>query len=402
MIQDSRQQPSRAWIEQVRQRYPVEPALDRAFTRKMVSRSEGGNYRQYSLAQTGQQLEACIGQLFDGEVSIQGLRPLSGGASQEQYYFEVHQHCDGDRKVHRLVLRREPNEAICAANRLREFQLMRSASAVAPVPFPHLVDEEGQVFGRPSMICEFASGVQKPSSGSGNVSGIGIYFSPELRARLAPQFIEHLAAIHTLDLSRATLHAFEQPALGGTNGTELLINSLARLWSEDRLEAVPLLSVAEHWLRRNMPVLDHVSMVHGDYRSGNFLFDEGRGEITAILDWELGYLGDRHADLAWVLFEPFGSRGEQGELLCCGLLEREAFIAAYERASGLSVDPFRLKYFTVLNLWKAIIFSLGSGPRAANGGKTHQDIVLTWLAGIAYPLLESMRRILSEEYSHGA
>jgi len=160
--------------------------------------------------------------------------------------------------------------------------------------------------------------------------------------------------------------------------------------------------VAEHWLRRNMPVLDHVSMVHGDYRSGNFLFDEERGEITAILDWELGYLGDRHADLAWVLFEPFGSRSENGEQLCCGLLERDAFITAYQQASGLSVDPFRLKYFTVLNLWKAILFSVGSGPRAANGGKTHQDIVLTSLAGIAYPLLESMRRILAEEYSHGA
>jgi aminoglycoside phosphotransferase (APT) family kinase protein len=39
--------------------------------------------------------------------------------------------------------------------------------------------------------------------------------------------------------------------------------------------------------------------VHGDYRSGNFLLDEGSGRITATLDWESGHLGDRHADLAY-------------------------------------------------------------------------------------------------------
>jgi len=206
------------WIAQVRQRYPVEPALDKVFTRKMTCRSSGGNHRHYSLEETGRQLEACIGTLFDGELSIEGLRPLSGGASQEQYYFEVRQRNGDDVKVRRLVLRREPDEAICAANRLREFQLMRAATAVAPVPFPHFVDEDGVIFGRPSMICDFASGVQKPSSGSGNVSGIGILFGPALREKLAPQFIQYLAAIHTLDLSRATVDALHQPVQGRQRG----------------------------------------------------------------------------------------------------------------------------------------------------------------------------------------
>ena len=38
-------------------------------------------------------------------------------------------------------------------------------------------------------------------------------------------------------------------------------------------------------------------MTHGDYRTGNYLFDEESGKITALLDWELARIGDFHEDL---------------------------------------------------------------------------------------------------------
>lgn len=401
MINDIRQNPTAEFIADIRQRYPVETELDTAYTRKMNKRSQG-EYKKYSLDKTEKQLTQCLSGLFGSDVFITDLSRLAGGASQEQYSFSIKIKKNSSHLTEKkLVLRREPNESICAADRLREYQLMKAANKCLPVPKPYFVDREGEVFGRPALISEFANGVQKPSLSTGNVTGIGVNFPRSLREKLAPQFVKILASIHTIDLNANDFSAFTVPEIETTNGTELLINSLARVWNEDYIEQVPLLSVAELWLRRNKPPLDHVSVVHGDYRSGNFLFDEASAQITAILDWELGFMGDRHADLAWALFEPFGSRGENGEFLCCGLMERDEFIAAYEDASGLPVDPIRLKYYTVLNLWRAILLSLASGPRAANGAKTHQDIVLTWVAGVAYPLLETMRVILEEEISNG-
>src|SRR3546814_15526068 len=76
-------------------------------------------------------------------------------------------------------------------------------------------------------------------------------------------------------------------------------------WSSDvcssdlRPEELPLVDVAARWLNANAPPLDHVSLVHGDFRAGNFLFDEESRRITAWLDWELAVLGDRHQDLTW-------------------------------------------------------------------------------------------------------
>ena len=58
------------------------------------------------------------------------------------------------------------------------------------------------------------------------------------------------------------------------------------------LEPQPLARAAISWLRRNPPLpAQQISVVHGDYRAGNFLFDI-TGKIHAILDWEMMHLGD--------------------------------------------------------------------------------------------------------------
>lgn len=105
------------------------------------------------------------------------------------------------------------------------------------------------------------------------------------------------------------------------------------------------MDVAARWLRRNLPTVDTVSVIHGDYRSGNFLFDEESSQITAWLDWEYCHLGDRHRDLAWATDATFGHRDPAtGEYLVCGLFSEEEFLQKYCEASGFEVDRERLAY----------------------------------------------------------
>src|SRR3546814_12700657 len=101
-----------------------------------------------------------------------------------------------------------------------------------------------------------------------------------------------------------------------------------------------------------MPDTADLVMLHGEYRTGNYLFDEASGEVTALLDWELARIGDYHEDLGWVLMEIFGSFDSDGTFRASDLIEREEFISEYERRSGRKVNRETLHYYDVMSSWK--------------------------------------------------
>lgn len=393
---DIRSEPTDEFIEGIRARYPVERTVDRAFTRKMRRRAT----MKASMADLGEVqalLQAFLTKRIEGAFEIRDLRALTGGNSKEQFAFVLDWACNGEKRVgERMVLRREQAESIVEADKEREFQLVMAMEKVVPSPLAYWLDESGDELGRPALIYSFIDGVQKPTKSTSKVTGIGINFDATYRAALGPQFIDCLARIHNFDPTGHDLSAFDIPHVGTTEDIDWQINWWARSWAEDLLEEVPLMTVSEQWLRANRKPLDHVSLIHQDYRSGNFLFDEENLKITAILDWELGYFGDRHADLAWVLNPAFITPSETGEELYTSLFRRDEFLRDYEKASGLKVDEERLMYYNIMAYWRSVILTLASGPRAAGGLKTHQDVLLSWFAGISYPLLEALRQELAK------
>lgn len=391
--------PSPDWIESLRRRYPTERTVDDTLTSRLRRRVERRPMAG-CLEDVHASLQSFLRSRVEGPFSVTTVAPLTGGASKEQFVFTLDwTHRGVRRPADRMVLRRDPEESIVATSRTREFQLLRAMEGVVPVPAVHWLDPTGEELGRPALIYSFVAGVQKPATGSSQVTGMGISFNAAQREIIGPQFVRHLASIHTFDPSGHDLSAFELPKVGTTQDVDWQLNWWERTWQEDMLEAVPLLRLAEQWLRANRRALDHCSLVHSDYRTGNYLFDEKSLQLTAILDWELGYFGDRHYDLAWVLVPAFATPDEQGRPLAASLFTREAFIDAYQQASGLSVDEDRLTYYLILAFWRGVIMTLGGALRAAHCGRSHQDIVLTWFAGIGYTLMESLRKALNEVMS---
>ncbi|MCB1667515.1 MAG: phosphotransferase family protein [Pseudomonadales bacterium] len=396
MSSELRDSPTQAWVDELRLRYPVERTVDDALSRKLSRRLDPA-MTATDIVDLQQRLEAFLPKRVTGEFAIRNLAPLTGGASKEQFSFEMDWTCEGEKRVaERMVLRREPAESVVETDRLREFQLFAAVKDIVPVPATYWLDPTGEELLRPSMICGFVSGVQKPAASSKNVTGVGIQFDKEHRDAIGPQVIEYLARIHNFTGEGKDLSAFDMPAQDTTQDVDWQINWWARVWEEDRQEAVPLITAAEHWLRANRKPLDVVSLVHSDYRTGNYLFDPDSKEITAVLDWELGYFGDRHYDLAWLLLPAFVTPGEGGEPLYGSIFNRQQFISDYQKASGLIVDEDRLRYYTVFALWKGSIMILGSALRAAKGLKTHQDILMTWFGGLGYPFLEALRQALTD------
>ena len=95
----------------------------------------------------------------------------------------------------------------------------------------------------------------------------------------------------------------------------------------------PVLEEAFHWLVENAPADERTGLVHGDFRIGNMLIDAGR--VSAILDWELAYIGDVRFDLGYIATQYMAGKHLRPKTDLLGAVaEREWFFAEYERLTG--------------------------------------------------------------------
>lgn len=319
---------------------------------------------------------------------------MGGGASKEQFVFSL----EDKGETRKYVLRMDPLEGITETSREREFEILKAFQEILPVPNPVWLDPRGVHFGRPAVIMEFVGGVTKPATDGVSVTGLGTVLGDPLRDVIRPQFLENLARIHNFDWTTAHLPSFTAPTADPKQPTRWLIQFWKELQEQDAVTKEPVMRLATQWLEANVPDCPKVGVVHGDYRTGNYLFNEVNGRITAMLDWEMCYLGDYHDDLAWAIQPVFGSLID-GTFRGSDLAPPQQLLAEYEAVSGNRVDPVRLHYFTIFNAWKSYILVATLGVRAARHAHNHQDVLLTFLAATGPLFIDELARLLQMEES---
>ena len=181
-----------------------------------------------------------------------------------------------------LILRLGPDYGLFAPySALPQVLAMRSLEdSGVPVPRAFWHDDDPAILGAPFMFCDKAQG-----------DAVVPWVSPSeppleegLRIRLAHQFIDCLAALHRVDWRQQPIAALagdvdqRNAALRSVQTWEALI----RRW---QMRPYPLADWGLRWLKAHCPPAPRVTIVHGDYRTGNFL--QADGTITAILDWRL-------------------------------------------------------------------------------------------------------------------
>lgn len=350
-------------------------------------------YRAALIPEVTDLLSGYCTQVRPGSV-VSGVKRVGGGASKEQFFFTL----TVDGVAEQYLLRMDPRSAITETDRGREFALIEAMSGIVPVPQAVWVDADASHFPQPAAIMKVVSGVTKPSSSSGiKVSGLGTWLGDELRGKLRDQFLDHLVTIHTYDFRSKPLPGFEVPDADPKQAVRWSLNYWRELWRIDEGEARPIFSLAEQWLLDNQPDCrpEDLAVTHGDYRTGNYLFDEETGTISALLDWELARIGDFHEDIAWVLMQIFGT-WENGDFRASDLFGREEFITKYERRSGRTINRRTLHYYDVLASYKCYIICGGNGLAAARSQHNHQDVLLTFL-GAATPMFAGdLARLLQQ------
>ena len=122
------------------------------------------------------------------------------------------------------------------------------------------------------------------------------------------------------------------------------------------------------WLDDHRPAQWRKGIIHGDYHFGNVMFRRDRPEVAAIVDWELGTVGDPLLDLGHLLAtwpDPTESRTVGLARQLDGLPTRAELIARYGESSGRDMSEF--DWYQVLACYRLAIILEGTHARACAG-----------------------------------
>ncbi|MEE4496206.1 phosphotransferase family protein [Streptomyces sp. BE230] len=270
-------------------------------------------------------LRSVLAELWGRPASVSGLHRLSGGASRHTWAFEATP-AGGSTKPY--VLRCDaPGRPRPDVMEL-EAAAIRAAAAVG-VPVPG-VDTHGDgrgdagSFGRPYMVMERLEGETIPRK----------LLRDERFASVRPGLARELGRI------AARIHRVSPSEVPNLPDSDPL-DELRRTYAEFT-EAHPAIELGLAWLvaHRTAPVTP--ALVHGDFRNGNLLVDDGG--VRGILDWELAHAGDPLEDLGWLCTKAwrFGSPHPAG-----GFGSREELLRGYAEVAGERPDPERLHWWEV-------------------------------------------------------
>jgi len=320
------------------------------------------------------------------DVAVAGLERISGGASRETYRFRLAWRDAEGPHERRLILRRDPPASLIDTERRVEFAAYRAfAGSAVPVPEMLWLEESAGPLDHPFFIAEELVGFE--ASPAALLSGAYDAALP----RIAQRKWTILGEIARADPAALGLVAvLEAPPLDACWRREL--DHWEAVLDRTEAEPLPIARAAIRWLRAHPPPpAQKLSLVHGDYRTGNFLFD-AEGEIHGVLDWEMAHLGDPLEDLAWSLNPVW----RFGRALAGGLAEADEAVAIWRRASGLRADPDALHWWRLFNCVKGQAIWVGSARAFIDGGNREPIMVYPawWLSNAQdRAILEVMGRL---------
>jgi aminoglycoside phosphotransferase (APT) family kinase protein len=232
-----------------------------------------------------------------------------------------------DGPAQHLILRRDPPTAARSGGMPMEAELFNVA-ATAGVPVPKLLasgDADPDLLGTGFLVMERVDGEtlarrilrDEPYAHARTVlvEQMGVALAKLHSAD--PKSVPSLVHVDTIAKYRELIDSFAYPS--------------------------PAFEMAFRWLDENRPAPTGDGIIHGDFRLGNVIVDHNG--LAAVLDWELGRLGDPAEDLGWLCVRAwrFGGAGP-----VAGLSDYEVLLRAYKAAGGVEISVETLRW------WEAV------------------------------------------------
>jgi aminoglycoside phosphotransferase (APT) family kinase protein len=269
--------------------------------------------------------------LFGPEIIITGCQRLTAGASAATWKIQI----APDGEYSHLILRLEAGgeQFGTGVGKSVEAQTQQRAyEAGAPVAKVYHILENHPQLGNGYLMAQL----------EGESLGPKILKLPQFeqaRSVLAEQCAAALARIHSISNDKLEFLPVQ--------GAATQLQSLHQI-HQSFGETLPVFTLVFRWLEENIPSCKQNTLVHGDFRLGNFLVDENG--LTGILDWELTHLGDPMEDLGWLCVRAW--RFNRPDNPVGGFAQRQPLYQAYERARGIAVNPNDVLYWELFGTLK--------------------------------------------------
>jgi aminoglycoside phosphotransferase (APT) family kinase protein len=264
--------------------------------------------------------------------------PQASGFSNETLLFDLEWTEAGRRRSESLVLRIQPTgfQVFPEYDMRVQYECMRLLGRQGiPVPktFWLELDDTG-VVGAPFYVMGRVAGRAAPDRPLYTTEGWLKELAPADQARVWWGGIESMAAIHRLDWRALGFGFVDKPELGRTGLDQQLAYYERYLRWTARGKPQPTAEAAWEWLQKNKPVDEPDSLLWGDARIGNILFEPEGTKVAAVLDWEMVTHGNGEEDLAWAIFLDRHHSEGIGVPRLPGFPSYEATIARYEELTG--------------------------------------------------------------------
>ncbi len=271
----------------------------------------------------------------------------------------------------RFVLRRPPRPPLppSAHDMVREATLQLAlARHGIRLPTIRAVCEDESVIGVPFYVMDYLEGYVVTGELPPGLE------TEEARRVLGLDLVDALVEIHAVDVTAPGIAEFIRPG----SYLERQVRRFTDLWGLNQTRDVPEVEQVGEWLAANLPEPAPLAVVHGDYRLGNMMVARQEPtRIAAVLDWEMGAVGDPRADVGYLLAtysEPGGEANPLGTSPATttpGFPSRAELARRYVERSGREVEP--LAWFQALALWKAAVFCEAIYGRYIRGELSEED-----------------------------
>ena len=157
------------------------------------------------------------------------------------------------------------------------------------------------------------------------------------------------------------------------NYAQRQISRWEKQWNLSKQRDIPEMNSIIDWLNKHLPEKCDSSIVHGDFRLGNLIFNKDRKTINSVLDWELSTIGDPLADFGYMLYPYYIPFGERHGIKGCNFFNENIpqineVIETY--CAVRKINIFNPKFYVVLSMFRTIAILEGVYSRYVNGNES--------------------------------
>lgn len=302
---------------------------------------------------------------------------FKGGQSNPTYLLEA--------ASSRYVLRRKPPGKLLASAHAvdREFRVLQALHhSAVPIAKPfHLCTDE-TIIGSMFYVMEYIDGK--------------VFWDPSLpdcttaqRAEIFDALIKALAAIHSVSVVDSGLADYGKPG----NYFERQTTRWSKQYRDSETQSIAVMDALIEQLPIRCPEDDgSISLVHGDFRIDNLMFDSDGKKVLAVVDWELSTLGHPLADLGYFCMALRLPRNPALPGLAglnrfdLGIPDEQQILQRYAELTGRAI-PSDWSFVLAFSFFRLAAIAQGVAKRASQGNASSEQAMQ---AGRMVELLATM------------